>query len=31
MRVLFKEFDQDKDGYISRGEFKAKISRFSVL
>ncbi len=31
MRQLFKEFDKDKDGYLSRPEFKDKISNLSVL
>jgi Ca2+-binding EF-hand superfamily protein len=31
MRVLFKEFDKDKDGYVSRDEFKDKIHNLSVL
>jgi len=31
MRQLFKEFDKDKDGYISKSEFKKKISTYAAL
>jgi Ca2+-binding EF-hand superfamily protein len=31
MKTLFKEFDKDGDGYISRDEFKQKFNNLSVL
>ncbi len=31
MRVLFKQFDKDKDGFVSRDEFKDKIESLAVL
>jgi Ca2+-binding EF-hand superfamily protein len=31
MRVLFKQFDKDRDGFVSRDELKSKIEGLAVL
>lgn len=31
MRQLFKEFDKDKDGYISKSQFRKKINNYGSL
>jgi Ca2+-binding EF-hand superfamily protein len=31
MRILFREFDADKDGFVSREELKQKIASYSLL
>ena len=31
MRVLFKDFDEDKDGYVSKQELRKKLKSYSIM
>ena len=31
MRAVFKEFDEDKDGFVSRQELRKKLKSYSIM